>query len=157
MFFISASSTLVGGKGGAGPSSLRITLCLRDWRSMWMRDGCNSLYGFLRGIEWIMLHGFLDCFQKPPLGGTPDTKQGDHYTPNIHKHWFILFFFYHVWGPARVEIHRNSIWLRARSHMASHNTWGTVTTWHDSGGDLGRALDHFLFGLSQLHGHGSWL
>ena len=31
------STTLIGGKGGAGPSSLR----LRDQRSMWMQDGCK--------------------------------------------------------------------------------------------------------------------
>ena len=34
------SSTLIGGKGGAGPSSLH-KLCLRDQQSMWMQDGCK--------------------------------------------------------------------------------------------------------------------
>ena len=34
------SSTLIGGKGGAGPSS-SFTLRLRDQRSMWMQDGCK--------------------------------------------------------------------------------------------------------------------
>ena len=114
----------------------------------------KSTWKFLHGIQWIMFHGHLDYFQKPPLGGRPNTKPGDHGTPNAHNRWFILF--YHVWGPAWIEIHWNSIWLRARSHMTSHYTWGSVTTLHDFGGVLGRPLDTF-FGLSQFHGHGSWL
>ena len=36
--------------------------------------------GFLHGIQWIMGHGHLDYFQKPPLGGRPNTKPGDHGT-----------------------------------------------------------------------------
>ena len=39
-----------------------------------MQDGCKSLRGFLHGIEWIVFHGHLDCFQKPLLGGRPNTK-----------------------------------------------------------------------------------
>jgi hypothetical protein len=42
-----------------------------------------------------------------------------------------LFYFYHVWGPVWIEIHWNSIWSRARSHMNftlrlkihDHTTW----------------------------------
>ena len=101
-----------------------------------------------------MFHGHLDYFEKQLLGGTPNTKPWDHGTPNTHNHWFILFF--HVWGPTWIEIHRNSIWLRARSHMTSHYNWGSMTTLHDSGGVLGQPLDT-LFGLSQFHRHGSWL
>ena len=97
-------------------------------------------------IEWIMFHGYLDYFQKPPLGGRPNTKPGDHGTPNAHNRWFILF--YHVWGPAWIEIHWNSIWLRARSHMTSHYTWGSMTTLHDFGGVLGRPLDTFFWALT---------
>ena len=74
---------------------VRSTLCLRDQRSVWMQDGCKSLHGFLHGIEWIMFYGHLDYFQKPPLGGEPNTKRlGDHGTLNAHNRWFILF--YHV-------------------------------------------------------------
>jgi hypothetical protein len=40
----------------------------------WMK----SLHGFLHDIEWIMFHGHLDYSQKPPLGGRPNTKPGDH-------------------------------------------------------------------------------
>jgi hypothetical protein len=59
-----------------------------------MQGGCKSLRGLLRGIGWVMFHGHWDCFQKPSLGGRPDTKSGDHGTPNVHKCWFILI--YHV-------------------------------------------------------------
>ena len=59
-----------------------------------MQDGCKSLHGFLHGIEWIIFHDHLDCFQKPPLGGGPNTKSGDHGIFNAHNRWFILF--YHV-------------------------------------------------------------
>ena len=49
-------------------------------------------------------HAFwlLGFFLKPPLGGRPDTKPGDHATLNAHTHWFILC--YHVWGPLWIEI-----------------------------------------------------
>ena len=49
-----------------------------------------SLHGFLHGIEWIMFHGHLDCFRKPPLGGKPNTKPGDRGILNAHNCWFIL-------------------------------------------------------------------
>ena len=86
-----------------------------------------------------MYHSHLDYFQKPSLGGRPNTKWRDHDTPNAHNRWFILV--YHVWGPKWIEIHWNSIWLRARSHMTSHYTWGSVTTLRAIGGVLGRPLD----------------
>jgi hypothetical protein len=56
----------------------------------WMK----SLYGFLHGIGWIMFHGHLDYFQKPPRGGRRNTKLGDHGTLNTRNRCFILF--YHV-------------------------------------------------------------
>jgi hypothetical protein len=39
----------------------------------------------LHDIEWIMFHGHLDYFQKPPLQGRPNTKPGDRGTPNVHN------------------------------------------------------------------------
>ena len=39
-------------------------------------------------FEWIMFHGYLDYFQKPSLGGRPNTKPGDHGTLNAHNCWF---------------------------------------------------------------------
>jgi hypothetical protein len=110
-----------------------------------MQDGSKSLHGFLHGIEWIMFHGHLDYFLKPPHEGRPNTKPRDHGTPNTHNRWFILF--YHVWGPAWIEIHQNSIWLRARAHTTSHYTWGPVTTLlHDYGRCVMTAFGHFLLG-----------
>ena len=38
-----------------------------------------------------MFHGHLDYFQKPPLGGRPNTKPGDHDTPNAHNYCIIFY------------------------------------------------------------------
>ena len=59
------SSTLIGGKSGAGPSSLRTTLegPTENVNAKWM----YIPHGFLHGVEWLMLHGHLDYFQKPSL------------------------------------------------------------------------------------------
>ena len=91
-----------------------------------------------------MFHVHLDYFQKSPLGSRPNTKPRDHGTLNAHNGYFILF--YHVWGPAWIEIHWNNSWLRAWSHTTSHYTWESVTTLHDFGGVLGLAFEHFLLG-----------
>ena len=93
-----------------------------------------------------MFHGHLDYFRKPPLGGRPNTNLGDHGTSNVYYCWFILF--YHVWGPAWIEIYWNSIWLRAQSHMTSHYTWGSVTTLHGFRGVLGWPLDTFIWAIT---------
>ena len=68
----------------------------------------------------------------------------NHDNPNAHNRWFVLF--YHVRGPAWIEFHWNSIWLRAPSHMTSHYTWGYGTTLHDFGGGVETAFGHFLLG-----------
>ena len=93
-----------------------------------------------------MFYGHLDYFQKPPLGDRSNTKPGDHGIPNAHNRWFVLF--YHAWGPAWIEIHWNSIGLRARSHMTSNYTWRSVTTLHDFEGVLGRPLDTLCWALT---------
>ena len=93
-----------------------------------------------------MCHGHLDYLQKPPLACRPSTKLGDHGTLNAHNCWFNLF--YHVWGPAWIEIHWNSIWLRAWSDMTSHYTWRSMTMLHDFGGVLGQPLDTFFWALT---------
>jgi hypothetical protein len=46
------------------------------------------------------------------------------------------------------EIHWNSIWLRAQSHMNSRYTWGSVTTLHDFGGALEQPFDTFFWALT---------
>ena len=133
-------STVIGRKGGAGPSSLHTMLegPTEYVNARWMQ----SLHGFLHGIKWVTFHGHLDYFQKPP-GGRPNTKPGDCGTPNAPNRWFILF--YHGRGPTWIEIHWNIFWLRARSYMTSHYTWGSVTTLHDFEGVLGQSLDTFFW------------
>ena len=80
------SSTLIGAKGRAGPTSPILEGPTEDVNArMW------STHGFLHGIEWIMLHGHLDYFQKPSLGSRSNTKPRDHETLNTHNRWFILF------------------------------------------------------------------
>ena len=79
----------------AEPVQVRFTQRLRNQQGCEMQDGCKSLHGLLHGVEWIMLHGHLDCFQKPPLGGRHDTKpSGEHGTLNTHNCRFSLL--YHV-------------------------------------------------------------
>ena len=68
------------------------------------------------------------------------------FTLHAYNRWVNLF--YRLWGPTWIDIHRNSIWLRARSHMTSHYTWGFVTTLHDFGGVLGRPLDTSFWALT---------
>ena len=77
------SSTLIGGKGEPHPSLLHSMLeGLMEYVNVrWM----YSLHGFLHGIKWIMFHGTLDYFQKPPFGGRSNTKLGDHGTPNVNN------------------------------------------------------------------------
>ena len=147
------SSTLIGGKGGAGPSSLHTTLEgpkeYVNARWIW------SLHGFLHGIEWIMFHGHLDYFQIPPLGGRPNTTPGDHGTLNVHNLWFIVF--YHVWGPTWIEIHWNDIWLRfghIRLHTTFEDPWPHYMILKVSWDSLWTL---YLGFKSQFHGHGSWL
>ena len=138
----STSSTLIGGKGGAGPSS-SFTLRLRDQRSMWLQDGHNVYMDPYVASNGPCVHGYLNYFQQPSLGGRFNVKPGDHGTPNAYNRWFILF--YHAWGPAWIEIHSNSIWLRTRSHdFTLHLGVRDRTTWFWR--CLGTAFGHFLLG-----------
>ena len=127
------SSNLIGGKDGAGSSLLPTTLERTNgaFECKVYMDSYKASNG-----SWFM--GHLDYFQKPSHGGRPNTKLRDHGTLNVHNHCFILF--YHVWGPAWIEIQWNSIWLRDRSHMTSHYTRRPMTTLHDFGDVLGRPL-----------------
>jgi hypothetical protein len=104
--------------------------CKMDIKSTWHQ---------MDHVSWS-----LGLFSKPTSWGRPNTKLGDHGTLKAHNHSFIIF--YHAWGPTWIKSHRKSIWLRDWSHMASHYTWGSVTTLHDFGGGLGTAFGHFLLG-----------
>jgi hypothetical protein len=77
------SRTLIGGKGGAGPSSLHTMLegPTEYVNARWM----VSLHGFLHDIEWIMFHGHLNFFQKLLSRGRPNTKLDNLGTLNAHN------------------------------------------------------------------------
>jgi hypothetical protein len=120
--------------------------CKMDVKSTWIDSYMASNRSCLMVTRTV--------FKKPSLGRKPDTKLGDHDTPNAHNSWFVLF--YHAWGPTWIEIHWDSIWLRVWSHMILHYTWGSVTTL-DGFGVSWDNLWTLSFGLSQFHGHGSWL
>jgi hypothetical protein len=96
------SSTLIGGKGGAGPSSLHTTLegPTEYVNARWM----ESLHELLHNIEWIMYHGHLDYFHKPSLGGRPNTKPRDHSTPNTP-----ILLIYSILSRVRTRMNRNSL------------------------------------------------
>ena len=101
-----------------------------------------------------MFHGHVDYSQKPSLGGRPNRELGDHGIPNDQNRWFILF--YQVWGHAWIEIHGNSIWLRA-GHIRLHTTLEGLWPHYMI---LEVCWDDFWtlsFGLSQFHGHAYWL
>ena len=110
---------------------------------MWMQDGCRVYVDSYMASNGSCFMVTWAIFKNHLLEGRPRTKPRDHGTPNVHNHWFTLF--YHAWGLSWVEIHWNSIWLRARSHMTAHSTWGSVTTVHDVGGVLGRPLHTFFW------------
>ena len=148
-----SSSTLVGGKGGAGPTSLHTSLKgpMEYVNARWLQ----SLHGFLHGIERIMFHGHLAFFPKPSLGDRLDTKLGDHGTLNAHNHWFILL--YRAWGPTWTKFHRKHILVEIsvtydfmlHLRVRDHTTWFWRCGWDN--------LWILSSGLSQFHGHGPWL
>jgi hypothetical protein len=130
----------------------RFTLCLRHQRSMWMQDG-RKVYmdsymasnGTCFMVTWTAFKNHL-----LEVGLTQNRE-------TIALQTLVtvdLFYFYHVWGPAWLEIHWNGNWLRVHSHLTSHYIWGFVThcmtlkvCWD--------GLWTLSFGLSQFHGHGS--
>ena len=104
-----------------------------------------------------MFHGHLDCFPKPPRGGRPDTKLGDHWHSECSQP-LIYNVLNHLWERAQIEIHRNSIWFERMitygvtlhwegpwpSHMIWEECWDGLWTF-------------FFWALTKFHGHGSWL
>ena len=112
-------------------------------------------------IIYLVLYGIIQYYTthpaKIPIIQThrPNTKPlRDHGIPNTHNHWSILF--NHVWGRAWIDVHWNSIWLRARSHLASRSTRGYVTTTHDFGG-VSDGLWTLSLGSQKFTVTGSWL
>ena len=70
------------------------------------------------------------------------------------SHLFLYSILSCVKRPTCKFLYWNSMWCRARSHMTSHYTWGSMTTIDAFGGALGQPLDTTFFWLSQFHGHG---
>ena len=126
------------------------TLCSRDqWSTYVNARWMGSPHGFIP--TW---HRMGSCFMVTWIFskttswtvGRPDTRPPvNHGTPNAHNRRFILF--HRAWGTAWIETQQNGIWLRARSHTASHYTQGFVTTLHTwFGRCVGTAFKHFLLG-----------
>ena len=122
------------------------TLHLRNQRSMWIQDGCKiymdsymASNGSCFMVTWILFKNHL-----LQVGLTQNRETMALWTLTTVG----LFYYIMVWGPAWMEIHWNSIWLEAPSHMTSHYTLGSVTTLHDFGDVLGRPLDTFFWALT---------
>ena len=97
------SSTLIGGKGGAGASSLHTMLegPTEYVNARWM----YIRLGFLHGIKWIMFHGELDYFQKASLGGRLNKKIIGRPWHSEHSQLLI----YLIWSCMRTRVNRNSL------------------------------------------------
>ena len=90
----------------AGPCSLHTTLG-GTTEYMWMQDGCKvyvDSYVALNGSCFMVI---WTIFKNVLFRGRPNTKLGDHGTPNVQNRWLITF--YHERGPTWIEIHWNSI------------------------------------------------
>ena len=137
------------------PVKVCFTLCLRDQRSIWMQDGCKvyiESYMATNGSRFIVTWTiFKNHLLEVRLTQNWETMALQTLTT------IDLFYFIMCDDPAWIETHWNSIWLRVRSHMASHYTRGSITILHDFGGVLGGPFWTLSFGLSQFHGHGTWL
>jgi hypothetical protein len=130
-----------------------VTVTLQPLSHWWTRPSWSK---FALHYAWGT-NGVCECTMDVNSTWTPTWHRMNHVPWSLGIFIDVdLLYFYNVWGPVWIKIHWNSIWLRAPSHMTSHYTWKYVTTLHVFGGDLGRPLDT-SFGLSQFHGHGSWL
>jgi hypothetical protein len=106
--------------------------CKMDVKSIWI-----PTWHRMDHVSWL-----LGLFSKTISWRWPNTKPGYHGTPNAHNCWFILL--YHMWKPAWIEIHWNSIWLREVTYdftlhlrVRDHTTW----FWRC----VGTAFGHFSF------------
>ena len=140
-----ASNTLIGGKGGAGPSLVHTTLegPMEYGFKVYMGSYMIS-DGFCFMVTWTIFKNHLS-----------EVDLGDRSTPTVHICWFSLFC--EVWGPAWTKFHWNSIWLRAWSYVTSSYSWNPWPHY--------MVLEVYWDGLwtlslgsnSQFHGHNSWL
>ena len=107
------SSTLIGGKGGVGSSSLHTTLGGPTEYCIWMQDGCEvymDSYVASNGscfiITWI---GYKNHLLEVGLTQNRETIMALQTPTTVDSFYAMLS--YHVWGPALMEIHWNNIWL----------------------------------------------
>jgi hypothetical protein len=135
----------------ADPVKGRVTLRLRDQWSMWMQDGCKvymdpymATNASCSMVTWIK---FKNRLLEVGLTQNWETMVFWNLTT------VYLFYFIMCEDPAWIESYWNSIWLRAQLHMTSHYTWGA----HDLIYMILEVSWTLSFGLSQFHGHGSWL
>jgi hypothetical protein len=142
--------TFIGGKSGAGPSSLHITLegPTEYVTTRWMK----RVYGFLHGIKWIVLLVTWILFQNHLLGvGLIQNRKtmalrmlttvGLFYLTTCEDPtWIIKIAF--GWGHGHTWLHTtlDSPWPH---NMILEVCWDGLQT--------------LFFGLSQFHGHGSWV
>jgi hypothetical protein len=114
-----------------------------------------SLHRFLHGIQWIMFHGHLDYFSKPPLGGTSNTKPRRPWHP---KHFQMLI--YSILSCVKTHVNKNSLkWYLVEGPVTCDFTLHLRVPWPhymrlEASWD---GLWTLSCGLSQFHGHGSWL
>ena len=128
------SNTLIGRKDGAWSKlashyaweTNEIRECKMDVKSTWI-----PTWHQMDQVSWSLENHLLTVGLTQNLNIT-------------HNRWFILL--YYVWGPAWIEFQWDQIWLRARSHMTLHYTWGSMSRLHDLGGCVGTAFGHFLVG-----------
>ena len=86
----------------------------------WMQDGCKEstyipTWHRLDHVSWSL--GPFSKTTSWEVGLTQNRETMTHRTLTTID----LFYFYHVWGPAWIEIQWSSIWLRAR-HIWLHTT-----------------------------------
>ena len=126
---------------------------------MGMQDGCKVYMDpYMASNESCFMVTWIIFKTTSGLGGRPNTKPGDHCTPNARM-------IYSNSSCVRTNRNRNSFEIafgwrpKAQLHMTSHNFTLHVrvrehTTWFWR--CLGKAFGHFLLG-SQFHDHSSWL
>ena len=101
------------------PVQVWFTICLRNQWSMWMQDGCKVYMDSYMASNGSCFMVTWTIFQRPPLGGRPNTKLGDHVTMESRNHWFIMLLscvrkppplpswtgLAFGWGPGHISLH----------------------------------------------------
>ena len=128
-------STVIGGKGGAAPSSLNTTPwginivseCKMDVKSTWIDT-------------WHQMDdGHLNYFQNPSLGGRLNTS-----SKTCALWTLIIVNLVHCMKGKSLKYHLVEAW----SHMTSHYTWESLTTLCDFGSALRQPLYIFFWALT---------